>query len=65
MMHVEPGGQEFLRMHPASYVLLPRDSALAKILVAGGGWRQVYGDDVAVVLDGRADESMRGTRSGN
>jgi hypothetical protein len=52
-------------MHPASYVLLPRDSALAKILVAGGGWRQVYGDDVAVVLDGRADESMRGTRSGN
>ncbi len=65
MMHLERRGEEFLRMHPASYVLLPRDSALAKILVVGGAWTQLYGDDVAVVLEARSDESMRGIRSGN
>jgi hypothetical protein len=44
----ERGWEEFLREHPAAYVLLPRDAALASLLVVTRGWKQIYSDDVAV-----------------
>jgi len=50
MIHVEPGWEEFLRMHQASCVLLPRQSALADRLAVTTGWKKIYADDVAVVL---------------
>ena len=52
MVRVEPGWEEFLRDHPAEYVILPRESALTTMLLATGMRKQLYGDDVAVVFDG-------------
>lgn len=51
MERVEPGWEEFLRDHPATYVILPRESALTTMLLATGKRKQLYGDDVAIVLD--------------
>ena len=53
-IHGERGWEEFLREHHAAYVLLPRDSAVANLLVVTLGWKQTYADDVAVgfVRDG-------------
>jgi hypothetical protein len=48
MVHVEPGWEDFLTQHQANCVLVPKDSALANILLETPGWRRVYGDDVAV-----------------
>jgi hypothetical protein len=50
MVRLERGWEELLRTHPASCVLLPRDAALANILVVTRGWSQIYADDVAVVF---------------
>jgi hypothetical protein len=50
MVHVEPGWEDFLRQHPAGCVLMPKDSALANILVESAGWRVVYRDDVAILF---------------
>ena len=50
MIHVEPGWEEFLRLHEGSCVLLPRQSALADRLAVGGGWKEIYADDVAVAF---------------
>jgi hypothetical protein len=50
MMHVERGWEDFLRTHPTSCVLLPRDGALANILLATKGWKQIYADDVAIAF---------------
>ena len=50
MMHVEPGWGEFLQQHQAHCVVVPRDSALANILVETPGWQPIYSDDVAVVF---------------
>ena len=50
MMHVERGWDEFLRTHQVSCVLLPRDGALANILLVTKGWRQIYADDVAIAF---------------
>jgi hypothetical protein len=50
MMHVEPGWEDFLRNHPAPYVIVPKDSALANILAETQGWQPIYGEDVAVVF---------------
>ena len=44
----ERGWEEFLREHPAAYVLLPRDAAVAQLLSVSHGWKQIYADDVAV-----------------
>jgi hypothetical protein len=51
MMHVERGWEEFLRNHRASCLLLPRDGALANVLIEVPGWKAVYQDEVAVVLE--------------
>ena len=50
MIHVEREWDEFLREHQSSFVLLPRDGALANVLAESGGWKQVYEDEVAVVF---------------
>jgi hypothetical protein len=50
MMHVERGWQEFLDTHATSCVLMPRDAALASILIETKGWKTAYADDVAIVL---------------
>jgi hypothetical protein len=50
MMHVERGWDEFLRTHPVSCVLLPKDGALANILLVTQGWKQIYADEVAIAF---------------
>ena len=50
MIHVEPGWEEFLQMHEASCVLLPRQSALADRLAVTRGWKEIYADDVAIAF---------------
>jgi hypothetical protein len=50
MVRVERGWDEFLRTHATSCVLLPRDAALANILIATKGWKQIYADDVAIAF---------------
>jgi hypothetical protein len=50
MIHVEPGWEDFLRQHPAEYVVVAKDSALANILAETPDWQRAYGDDVAVVF---------------
>jgi len=50
MVHIEPGWQDFLQQHPARCVLVPRDSALANILLETPGWQPIYSDDVAVAF---------------
>lgn len=50
MIHVEPGWEEFMRLHEASCVLLPRQSALADRLAVTVGWKEIYADDVAVAF---------------
>jgi hypothetical protein len=50
MVHVEPAWGDFLRQHPASVVVVPKDSALANILAETPEWQRTYGDEVAVVF---------------
>jgi hypothetical protein len=50
MMHGERGWKEFLDTHETSCLLLPRDAALANILVETKGWKAIYADEVAIVL---------------
>ena len=50
MVNVEPGWEDFLQQHQAHSVLVPKDSALANILAETGGWKAVYGDDVATLF---------------
>jgi len=52
---VEPGWQDFLRDHSNSYVLLPRESALAGALDEARDWKAIYADNVAVVFVRGAD----------
>ena len=48
MWHVERGWRDFLDEHEASCVLLPRDSALANVLLETRDWKAIYSDEVAV-----------------
>ena len=50
MVRVEPGWQDFLRDHANSYVLLPKESALAGALAEARDWKEIYADNVAVVF---------------
>jgi hypothetical protein len=50
MVHVEPAWQDFLQQHPAHYLLVPRDSALANILRESASWQAIHSDDVAVAF---------------
>jgi len=51
LVHVEPGWREFLRQHPANYVVVPRESPLAGALGETREWRRVYVDEVAMVFE--------------
>jgi hypothetical protein len=50
MMHIEPGWNNFLEQHQAGCILVPKDSALANILLETAGWKSIYHDDVAVMF---------------
>lgn len=50
MVHVESGWEEFLQQHPATFLVVPKESSLANILAETAGWQPVYGDPVAVVF---------------
>jgi hypothetical protein len=50
LMHVEPGWKEFLQQHPASCLLIPKNSALANILAESREWQSIYQDEVASVF---------------
>jgi len=50
MIHVQPGWDEFLEQHQTQCVLLPKDSALASILLETSDWKAIYGDDVAAAF---------------
>lgn len=49
-LHAEEGWDEFLREHPAGYIVVPRKSALAILLADVHGWNRIYADDVAAVF---------------
>jgi hypothetical protein len=51
MIHLEPGWEGFLREHDFGYLLLPKGSALANVLVESRGWKTIYADDVAIALE--------------
>jgi hypothetical protein len=50
MIHLEPGWDEFLKLHGASCLLLPRNAALATVMSQTSGWKPIYSDDVAIVF---------------
>lgn len=50
MIHAEPGWVDFLSQHDAGYLLLPRSSAIASLLLERNDWESIYEDDVAVVF---------------
>ncbi len=50
LLHAEEGWEEFLREHPASYIVVPRKSPLATVLMESPGWKKAYADDVAFVF---------------
>jgi len=49
-IHVEPGWRDFLDQHPAQFLVLQKDSALANILKETAAWQLTYSDDVAAVF---------------
>lgn len=49
-IHVESGWQDFIQQHSPSCILLPRDSALANVLIETRDWKAIYMDDVAVLF---------------
>jgi len=50
MIHVEPGWEEFLQQHQAGCILMPKNSALANILLETNAWNPIYKDDVAILF---------------
>jgi len=50
MVHVEPGWDDFLKQHPAGSILVPKDTALADILLETPNWQPIYGDTVAILF---------------
>ncbi|MGB2607190.1 MAG: hypothetical protein WBC78_26530 [Candidatus Sulfotelmatobacter sp.] len=50
MIHAEPGWEEFLQQHAPSCVIVPKDSALANLLLETTSWKPIHSDDVAVAF---------------
>jgi len=46
-MHAEPAWKDFLDRHDVRYIVVPKDSALANILLETPDWRSIYSDTVA------------------
>jgi hypothetical protein len=53
MVHVQEGWDTFLSQNKPQCVVLPRNSALATVLLKSIGWKQIYSDDVSVVFAAR------------
>jgi hypothetical protein len=49
-IHVEPGWDSFIREHQVGCIAVPKNSALANILLETSGWRAIYNDDVATIF---------------
>jgi hypothetical protein len=49
-LHVTSGWQDFLHQHPARYLVVPKESALANILLVTADWQPIYRDNVAIVF---------------
>jgi hypothetical protein len=49
--HVEPGWQDFLLEHRVGGIMVPKDSALANILLETPRWQMIYTDDVTMVFE--------------
>ncbi len=49
-LRAQEGWDEFLREHPAGYIVLPRKSALATVLAGSHEWKRIYVDEVAVMF---------------
>lgn len=50
MMHVEYGWDEFLRRYKPQYVLLPRESPLANMLMKTAGWKVIHLDEISITF---------------
>jgi hypothetical protein len=50
MMHVEFGWDEFLRRYKPQYVLLPRESPLANMLMKTPGWKVTHIDELSITF---------------
>jgi hypothetical protein len=50
MIHLQPGWEEFLEHQQPHCVIVPKDSALANILLETSAWKAIYTDDVALVF---------------
>jgi hypothetical protein len=50
MIHLQPGWEEFLEQQQPHYVIVPKDSALANILLETSAWKAIYTDEVALVF---------------
>jgi hypothetical protein len=51
MVHVEPGWDNFLREHDVHYVLMPRESALANMLMLTPQWKTKDADRATVLFE--------------
>jgi hypothetical protein len=51
MVHVEPGWEKFLREHDVHYVLMPRESPLANILMLTTHWKTKDSDPATVLFE--------------
>jgi hypothetical protein len=49
-MHAESGWREFLEQYGPFCLLLPKNSALASVVIESGQWQQIYADDVAIAF---------------
>lgn len=50
MMHVDFGWDEFLQRYKPQYVLLPRESPLANMLMKTAGWKVVHLDEISMTF---------------
>jgi hypothetical protein len=50
MIHLQPGWEEFLKQQQPHCVIVPKDSALANILLETSDWKAIYTDEVAVAF---------------
>lgn len=57
MMHVEFGWDEFLHRYKPQYVLVPRESPLANMLMKTAGWKVIHIDEVSITFRREASRS--------
>jgi hypothetical protein len=50
MTHVQPGWSDFLTQQDVRCILVPKDSALANIVLETPAWQPIYRDEVAITF---------------